>query len=182
MDHIPLVGCATTYSTCFLQVMLGFSLIEFGIFRNRKYKILKVFTTLPDFPTTTDRELKAYQHLAAVHASHPGRPLIRELYDSFDIQGPFGKHNCLVLQPMHMTILEMMGLNPTPFDLPLLKMTVKRLLLALDFFTHSRSSPHWYRTTLSRSRSIFLRGFRFENRQPYAQSRGQYYASGFCGS
>lgn len=34
---------------------------------------------------------------------------------------------------MHMTLLEMMKLNPRPFDLPLLKMTVKRLLLALDF-------------------------------------------------
>ncbi|EAW16713.1 putative protein kinase [Aspergillus fischeri NRRL 181] len=34
---------------------------------------------------------------------------------------------------MNMTLLEMMRMNPRPFDLPLLKMTVKRLLLALDF-------------------------------------------------
>ncbi|KAJ6014554.1 hypothetical protein N7540_009145 [Penicillium herquei] len=34
---------------------------------------------------------------------------------------------------MHMTLLEMMGLNPEPFDLPLLKMTLRRLLSALDF-------------------------------------------------
>lgn len=78
---------------------------------------------------------------AAVHASHPGRVLIRELYDSFDIQGPFEKHNCLVLQPMHMTILEMMGLNPKSFDVPLLKMTLKRLLLALDYL-HTAEAVH----------------------------------------
>lgn len=34
---------------------------------------------------------------------------------------------------MHMTLHEMMRLNPRPFDLALLKMTVERLLLALDF-------------------------------------------------
>ncbi|KAF3491769.1 CMGC/SRPK protein kinase [Arthroderma uncinatum] len=35
---------------------------------------------------------------------------------------------------MRMSLLEMMGLNSRPFDLPLLKMTVRRLLSALDFF------------------------------------------------
>lgn len=90
-------------------------------------------TSLPKFPTATDRELNIYEHLTKVNSTHPGQLLIRELYDSFDLQGPFGKHRCLMLQPMHMTLLEMMRLNPRPFDLPLLKMTVKRLLLALDF-------------------------------------------------
>lgn len=32
-----------------------------------------------------------------------------------------------------MSLLKMMSLNPRPLDLPLLKMTVTRLLLALDF-------------------------------------------------
>lgn len=34
---------------------------------------------------------------------------------------------------MHMTLLEMMKLNPRPFDMPLLKMALQRLLFALDF-------------------------------------------------
>lgn len=34
---------------------------------------------------------------------------------------------------MHMTLLERMRLNPRPFDLPFLKMTLRQLLLALDF-------------------------------------------------
>lgn len=49
------------------------------------------------------------------------------------IRPPGGTHRCLVLQPMNMTLLEMMRMNPRPFDLPLLKMTVRRLLLSLDF-------------------------------------------------
>lgn len=34
---------------------------------------------------------------------------------------------------MHITLLEIMRLNPRPFNLPLLKMILRRLLLALDF-------------------------------------------------
>lgn len=59
--------------------------------------------------------------------------MIRALWDSFELAGSAGKHRCLVLQPMQMTLLDMMKLNPRPFDLPLLKMTLRRLLLALDF-------------------------------------------------
>jgi non-specific serine/threonine protein kinase len=39
---------------------------------------------------------------------------------------------------MHMTLHEMMKLSPKPFDMPLLKMTVRRVLLALDFL-HSEA-------------------------------------------
>ncbi|KAL4877116.1 kinase-like domain-containing protein [Aspergillus karnatakaensis] len=98
-----------------------------------EYTVLKVSTSLPDFPSTTDRELRVYEHLSKVDSTHLGQSLIRELYDSFDLQGPGGNHRCLVLQPMHMTLLDMMGMNPKPFDLPLLKMTITRLLSALDF-------------------------------------------------
>ncbi|PIG82234.1 protein kinase domain protein [Aspergillus arachidicola] len=110
--------------------------------RVNKYTVLKVSTYFPDHPTVTDREFRAYEHLAKVDSSHPGQSLIRELYDSFDLQGPGGTHRCLVMQPMHMTLLEMMGVNPRPFDLPLLKMTVVRLLLALDFLHAEAEAIH----------------------------------------
>lgn len=104
--------------------------------------MLKVSTSLRKFPTDTDREFKIYEHLANIKSSHPGQSLIRELYDSFELRGQTDRHRCLVLQPMHMTILEMMGLNPRPFDLPLLKMTLKRLLLALDFLHTEAETIH----------------------------------------
>ena len=91
-------------------------------------------TSLRKLPTATHRELSVYEHLAKVGSSaHPGQSLIRELYDAFEVDGPAGRHQCLVQQPMHMTVLEMMRLNPRPFDLALLKMTLRRVLSALDF-------------------------------------------------
>ncbi|OOF98231.1 hypothetical protein ASPCADRAFT_395032 [Aspergillus carbonarius ITEM 5010] len=113
-----------------------------GESRANKYTVLKVSTCLPDYPTATDRELRVYKHLAKVDSSHPGQLLIRDLYDSFDLEGPGGTHRCLVLQPMNMTLLDMMRINPRPFDLPLLKMTVKRLLLALDFLHAEAGVTH----------------------------------------
>ncbi|KAI9932292.1 hypothetical protein MW887_009804 [Aspergillus wentii] len=96
-----------------------------------------VSTALPEHPTATDRELKIYerlaQHLGQTDSMHPGQALIRELYDTFHIDGVVGKHSCLVLQPMHMTLLEMMGLNSRPFNLEILKMTMSLLLTVLDF-------------------------------------------------
>ncbi|KAL4808652.1 kinase-like domain-containing protein [Aspergillus unguis] len=102
-------------------------------FQGNGYNVLKVSTSLPDHPTASDRELRVYEHLSKVKSMHPGQSLIRELYDSFDLQGPGGTHRCLVLQPMNFTLLEMMGMNSKPFGLPLLKMTIRRLLLALVF-------------------------------------------------
>ncbi|KKZ61984.1 non-specific serine/threonine protein kinase [[Emmonsia] crescens] len=110
--------------------------------QDNKYKVLKVSTMLPDFPAITERELKIYEHLSQVDSAHPGQSLIRGLYDSFDLQGSAGKYYCLVLQSMHMTVLEMMRLNPRPFDLPLLKLTLKRLLLALDFLHNEAQIIH----------------------------------------
>lgn len=101
--------------------------------RSQNHVVMKVSTSLQKFPTATDREYKIYERLAKVNSTHPGQSLIRELYDSFELKGRAGKHRCLVLQPMHMTLLEMMRLNPRPFGLPLLKLTLQRLLLALDF-------------------------------------------------
>ncbi|KAI2794585.1 hypothetical protein POX_a01184 [Penicillium oxalicum] len=101
--------------------------------RSWRYAVLKVSTSLRKSPTATGCEFKIYERLGKIQSTHSGQSLIRELYDSFKLQGHAGKHLCLILQSMHMTILEMMRLNPRPFDLPLLKMTLRRLLLALDF-------------------------------------------------
>jgi hypothetical protein len=43
---------------------------------------------------------------------------------------------------MHMTILEMMRLNPRPFDLPLLKMILRRLPLVLDILHIEADNIH----------------------------------------
>ncbi|KAJ5732598.1 hypothetical protein N7493_004079 [Penicillium malachiteum] len=101
--------------------------------RTQTHVVLKVSTFLRNFPTAAHREVKVYEHLASIKSTHPCQSLVRELYVSFELQGNAGKHQCLALQPMHMTLLEVMGLNKESFDLPLIKMTLRRLLLALDF-------------------------------------------------
>ncbi|EKV06479.1 Protein kinase, putative [Penicillium digitatum PHI26] len=110
--------------------------------RSQCYVVLKVSTSLQNLPTATDREFMVFEHLAKIHSVHHGQFLLRELYDSFELQGHAGNHRCLVLQPIHMTLLEMMKLNPNPFDLPLLKMTLRRLLLALDYLHTEMNITH----------------------------------------
>ncbi|OOQ90876.1 protein kinase domain protein [Penicillium brasilianum] len=52
-----------------------------------RYAVLKVSTSLRKFPTATDREFKIYERLGKIKSAHPGQSLIRELYDSFELQG-----------------------------------------------------------------------------------------------
>lgn len=94
---------------------------------------LKISTSLRRFPEATGREYKVYEHLSTITSSHPGQSVIRQLYNTFELEGPSGQHQCLLQPPMHMTLLQMMKLNPQPFSPPILKMTLKRLLTALDF-------------------------------------------------
>ncbi|KAJ5934499.1 protein kinase domain protein [Penicillium verhagenii] len=110
--------------------------------QNQSYIVLKVSTSLQTLPSTTNREFKSYEHLAKINSAHPGQSLLRELYNSFELRGYTGNHRCLVLQPMHMTLLETMNLNPKPFDLLLLKMMVRRLLLALDYLHTEANITH----------------------------------------
>lgn len=42
-------------------------------------------------------ELKMFEYLANQHSDHPGKQHLVTLLDRFVIQGPYGKHNCLVL-------------------------------------------------------------------------------------
>ncbi|KAM4060356.1 kinase [Hirsutella rhossiliensis] len=101
--------------------------------QHNRFVVVKVSTSLRDLPTATYRELEIYRRLAKVSSSHPGQSLIREMHDAFELRGLAGSHQCLVLQPMYMSLLQMMAPTWKPFDLPLLKMTLRRLLSALDF-------------------------------------------------
>ncbi|RAH58199.1 kinase-like protein [Aspergillus piperis CBS 112811] len=108
----------------------------------RDLRFLKISTSIPK-KDSHNREYKVYEHLANVvekGSLHPGQSLIREVYDSFELQNAAVSegegssiHQCLLLQPMTMSLHDMLQLTSRPFDLPLLKMTIKRILLALDF-------------------------------------------------
>ncbi|MBE3050479.1 hypothetical protein IMZ48_49890 [Candidatus Bathyarchaeota archaeon] len=78
--------------------------MDFG--SDGEYVAAKVSTSLRKHPTATHRELGVYEHLTSLNSAQPGQVLIRELYDAFELDGPAGKHQCLMQQPMHMTLFE----------------------------------------------------------------------------
>lgn len=79
-------------------------------------------------------ELETYEHLGKLRSYHFGQAYIREAYDSFNIDGPDGRHTCLVHPPLHLTVnaLQRRGLHHR-YNEVLLRETLLRLLRALDF-------------------------------------------------
>ncbi|KAE8352212.1 protein kinase [Aspergillus coremiiformis] len=98
-----------------------------------EYMALKISIQLEKFPRKGQVELNIYDHLRNTESSHRGRRYIRPVHDAFEIAGPHGRHQCLVQPPMHLSIFDMLKLNPEPLNAPLLKHTLKLLLDALDF-------------------------------------------------
>ena len=99
--------------------------------RGHKYVTLKVCEQ--DSPPIR-RELAAYSHLDTITTSNPGALLVRELLDSFKATGPAGEHQCLVHEPLGMSMETLRQLSPgrkVPENL--LKAFLNHLLQALDF-------------------------------------------------
>ena len=99
--------------------------------RGHKYITLKV---CEQDPPTIQRELAAYSHLDTVSTSNPGALLVRELLDSFKATRPAGEHQCLVHEPLGLSMETVRQLCPGR-KLPenLLKVFLIHLLQALDF-------------------------------------------------
>ncbi|CCF33703.1 protein kinase [Colletotrichum higginsianum] len=66
----------------------------------RKYWALKVHVDT----LTQNQELQVYRHLAGVTVEHSGRDFIRQLNDSFVLDGPHGKHDVFVMEPLGMSL------------------------------------------------------------------------------
>ncbi|KAF2825552.1 hypothetical protein CC86DRAFT_294042, partial [Ophiobolus disseminans] len=68
------------------------------------YVAVKICTRDADKSTQLNRELDFYERVSSMESQHPGQAYIRGLYGKFELDGPTGKHLCLVHPPMHMTI------------------------------------------------------------------------------
>jgi len=89
------------------------------------------------------RELAAYAHLDTITTSNPGALLVRELLDSFKATGPAGEYQCLVHEPLGMSMETLRRLCPgrkLPEDL--LKAFLAHLLQALDFLHTDANMIH----------------------------------------
>ncbi|KAJ5100274.1 hypothetical protein N7456_006326 [Penicillium angulare] len=100
----------------------------------RRYVALKVFISSASMGQQLDAELNVYKRIDAASSRHRGRPFVRSLLDSFDINGPEDKHRCLVHPPLWESMLDFLHRNPIQrLPAPILVVTLHRLFLALDY-------------------------------------------------
>ena len=98
--------------------------------RKRDYVALKVYVNT----IKANRELSIYQHLHKARSDVIGRAYVRGLLDSFEIEGPHGRHTCLVHEPLGLSLYDLKqrgGGEGFPADM--LKSGLRQLLMGLHF-------------------------------------------------
>jgi hypothetical protein len=104
-----------------------------------KYVSLKICTT----ESADNQEYRVYSQLSLTNSTHPGQIHIRNLFDTFDISGPHGRHLCLVHAPMHLTLCEFIRRTPARrSSKAFLRMILRDLLSALDFLHTEANIVH----------------------------------------
>ncbi|KAK8169090.1 kinase-like domain-containing protein [Phyllosticta citrichinensis] len=81
-----------------------------------------------------ENELDVYKRIETAAKDHPGRSAVRSLLDSFDVDGPKGRHRCLVHPPLWESLLEIRHRNPVRrLPEPVVAFVLKRLFQVMDF-------------------------------------------------
>ena len=79
-------------------------------------------------------EEKVYKHLRSLKTTHLGAKGIRFLRDQFQLPGKNGPHECLVHEPLGLTLKDIREMSEgEKVSGQLLKPIIKYLLMALDF-------------------------------------------------
>lgn len=98
-----------------------------------------------------NRELPIYEHINQVQSKSGGPPLVRQLFDSFEIQGPDGKHVCLVHELKGRTLQELKDMLPNKvFNPYVLRYFLRRIVAGLEFLHKEAHIIHTGMTTHSR--------------------------------
>nr|POE71817.1 serine/threonine-protein kinase srpk [Quercus suber] len=79
------------------------------------------------------RELSICRHISSVSSEHPGREHVRKLLNSFEIEGPHGKHICLVCEPLGNSLGELSLLADGALESHIIRQTMRPILTALQF-------------------------------------------------
>ncbi|KAF2869545.1 kinase-like domain-containing protein [Massariosphaeria phaeospora] len=107
------------------------------------YVAVKICTRDAAKSAQLNRELDFYEHVSSMQSQHRGQAYIRGLYSEFELDGPTGRHLCLVYPPMHMTIRQLQYQNPAhKLNFPLLKWTLANVLKALSFLQDEAKVVH----------------------------------------
>ncbi|GAW18733.1 hypothetical protein ANO14919_082150 [Xylariales sp. No.14919] len=110
----------------------------------RRHVALKLFIHSASMGGQLDNELNMYKRMKERGSRfHPGRSAVRELLDSFDVEGPDGQHRCLVHPPLWDSVLTFLHRNPVRrLPKPVLAGVLQYVFLALDFLHNECSIIH----------------------------------------
>lgn len=107
--------------------------------REQEYVALKVYTNA----SRVHRELPIYKHINSLPSQHTGRDCVRNLLDSFEIDGPRGKHTCLVHEALGMNMEELRDLVPgRMFGADLIRQTLRDVLRGMHFLHEEARIVH----------------------------------------
>jgi serine/threonine protein kinase len=112
---------------------------------DHEYVALKVFISKH---RQAQNEEKVYKHLRSIKTSHPGAKGIRFLHDQFQLPGKYGPHECLVHEPLGLTLKDIREMSEgEKVSGQLLKPIIKYLLMALDFLHAEARVVHTAKST-----------------------------------
>ncbi|GAB1314585.1 EKC/KEOPS complex subunit BUD32 [Madurella fahalii] len=81
-----------------------------------------------------ENEVTISNYIKSIQAEHPGKERLRVMLDNFQVQGPFGRHQCLLFTPPGLTYTDFRKLFPeNALNVDLLRQSLLMVLLALDF-------------------------------------------------
>ncbi|KAF3000666.1 hypothetical protein E8E13_000585 [Curvularia kusanoi] len=108
---------------------------------------LKVCITQGD-SLDVNNEVAISKYLKPIEADHPGKDRLRLVLHDFEIAGAHGKHQCLIFDPLGMSLAKFRNMFPTrTLDKQLLQESLQLILLGLDFLhqagvVHTDISPN----------------------------------------
>lgn len=109
------------------------------LLETNKYVALKVYIN----SSKQHRELAVYKHIQALSSDHDGCHRIRKLLDSFEVEGPHGRHICLVHEPLGINFDELRDLTAEGmFDEDLIRQTFRPILEGFDFLHREAKVIH----------------------------------------
>ncbi|OJJ35884.1 hypothetical protein ASPWEDRAFT_51813 [Aspergillus wentii DTO 134E9] len=94
------------------------------------YVVLKIYV----LGENREHELNIYNHINDINTNHPGRGFIRRLFGHFFVDGPKGRHVCLVHEPLGINASAWLQHVPgQKMTLGGMKSAIRQLLVTLDF-------------------------------------------------
>ncbi|KAF7560552.1 hypothetical protein G7046_g3594 [Stylonectria norvegica] len=108
---------------------------SFWPWQSERFVALKITNCSRAVQKAARRELEVSKHMFSVRTSHPGRKFVRNVLDSFEVNGPGGKHLCLAFEPLRQP-LWMLGSQSSSNGLlqpRTIKTIMPSILQCLDF-------------------------------------------------